>query len=95
MSDGPRVRILLPRSLRSYWPSDDAVTCSATTLADALHGLSDASAGLAARILDEQGNLRPHVLVFVNDRLVQHADTLDVKLTEGDTIRVLPAVSGG
>lgn len=93
----PRVRILLPRSLRVYWTNvdEDSVEMVGATLSDVVTGLGGRWPGLAARILDDRGRLREHVLIFVNGRLASHGDLADVPLADGDTIRVVPAVSGG
>jgi molybdopterin converting factor small subunit len=67
----------------------------AETLADALTTLGARFPGLAARILDDQGRVRRHVLVFVNEESVSHRAPGDVPLRDGDAVRILPAVSGG
>ena len=46
---------------------------------------------LRGYIVDEQGELRKHVVVFVNDRRVR----LDDAVASGDEIYVLQALSGG
>ena len=46
---------------------------------------------LRGYIVDEQGELRRHVVVFVNDRRVRLDDTV----ASGDEIYVLQALSGG
>lgn len=42
-------------------------------------------------VRDEQGELRPHVKVFVNGEVA----TLEDPVSAGDEIRILPAISGG
>ena len=88
----PRVRLLLPRSLRLYWDAAASADVEGATLAEALGALD---AGVRARILDDQGRVRPHVLLFVNGQRVRDEDAARVALAEGDVVRVLPAVSGG
>jgi molybdopterin converting factor small subunit len=46
---------------------------------------------LRGYIVDEQGELRKHVVVFVNERRVR----LDASVDSGDEIYVLQALSGG
>ena len=46
---------------------------------------------LRGYIVDEQGELRKHVVVFVNERRVRLAD----EVASGDEIYVLQALSGG
>jgi molybdopterin converting factor small subunit len=46
-------------------------------------------------VLTEQGELRRHVNVFVGDESIKFIDGLDTKVTDGTTITIVPAVSGG
>lgn len=89
------VRVLLPRSLQEYWPVAGEVLAQAGTLAEALGGLSARHPGLTERILDDQGRVRRHVHVFVNGASVAGKDPGSVVVRAGDTVHVLPAVSGG
>jgi sulfur-carrier protein len=62
---------------------------------EALHELWGRYAGLRDRVLTEQGEVRPHVNVFVNSQVVRRDQVLQVRV-EGDTeICIMPAVSGG
>lgn len=88
----PRVRLLLPQSLRLYWDVAASADLEGATLAEALGSLDG---GVRARILDDQGRVREHVLVFVNGQRVRREDLATVALADGDVVRVLPAVSGG
>lgn len=91
----PSVTLTLPRSLRAYWAGEAEVRLDAATLAEALAQVGRRWPGLAERILDDGGQVRHHVGVFVNASAVMRQDPRDVRLAEGDVIRVLPAVSGG
>ena len=61
------------------------------TVVEALRELERAQPALAGWILDERGQLRRHINVFVNGEL-READT---PVAEGDRVDVLPAISGG
>jgi molybdopterin synthase sulfur carrier subunit len=89
------VRIHLPSSLRAYWTGPAEAPVTAATLAEALAELGRRWPGLADRILDDRGRVRPHVGLFVNALPVMHREPRDVALADGDVVRVLPAVSGG
>jgi molybdopterin converting factor small subunit len=47
------------------------------------------------RVLDERGELRPHVNVFVGDESVRFLGGLAAPLAARSTITIVPAVSGG
>ena len=62
---------------------------------EALKQLWAAHAGLRDRVLTEQGNVRPHINLFVNSQVIERDRAMNVRL-EGDTeICIMPAVSGG
>lgn len=51
---------------------------------------------LRPELLDEEGELYPHVHVFVNGRDAPYLEEgLDTALKAGDKVKVFPAVAGG
>jgi sulfur-carrier protein len=71
------------------------VDSSATTVAEALESLWQQHLGLRDRVVNEQGNLRPHVNIFLNEDNVRRMQLLETALPEKCEITILPAVSGG
>lgn len=67
----------------------------ATTVGDALAELWRLHVGLRDRVLNEQGEIRRHVNVFLNDENIRRQQALETPLNESDEITILPAVSGG
>jgi molybdopterin converting factor small subunit len=47
------------------------------------------------RVVTEQGEVRPHVNVFVGDESIRFTGGLDTAVTSGAEIHIVPAVSGG
>jgi molybdopterin converting factor small subunit len=75
--------------------SQIAVASSAATVAEALEILWQRHLGLRDRVLNEQGKLRQHVNIFLNDENVRRMQLLDTALPDNCEITILPAVSGG
>ena len=65
------------------------------TVGQALEQLWQMHLGLRDRVLNELGEVRPHVNVFLNDENIRRKEVLDTKLTDGSEITILPSVSGG
>ena len=51
--------------------------------------------GIKNRILDDQDKTRPYVNIFVNGENIKDGDFENTTLKEGDTVHILPSVSGG
>jgi len=62
---------------------------------EALNKLWNQHAGLRDRVLTEQGEVRPHVNVFVNNQVVRRDQVLQVPILGDTEICIMPAVSGG
>ncbi len=89
----PTVRIPTPlRKLTDGRPTVDVDGASVRDLVDAL----DAShPGFGQRILDEDGDLRRFVNVFVRDQDIRFQSGLDTEVAADDTVSIIPAVAGG
>jgi molybdopterin converting factor small subunit len=68
---------------------------SPATVGAALDELWQQHVGLRDRVLTEQGQVRPHVNVFVNSETVRRDQVLQTALTGDTEICIMPAVSGG
>ena len=71
------------------------IDATATTVGEALDSLWRQHVGLRDRVVNERGNLRPHVNIFINDDNVRRKQLLDTTLPENCEITILPSVSGG
>ena len=68
---------------------------SPDTVAKALNLLWSEHAGLRDRVLTEQGHVRPHVNIFVNNQIVLRDRVLQTGISGDAEICIMPAVSGG
>jgi MoaD family protein len=89
------IEVRIPTILRTYTGGEKAVEASGTTLRDLVDDLESRHAGLRGRLVDDDGSLRRFVNVYLNDEDVRFLGGLDTKLSDGDTVTVLPAVAGG
>lgn len=88
-------RLLLPASLRRYSGEQAEVEIRGGTLGAALDDLAERLPQLERRLRDEQGRLRPHVLMFVDGVSVRSGAPMDTPVADGAEVFVAPAVSGG
>jgi molybdopterin synthase sulfur carrier subunit len=89
--EGAAVKVLIPGALRSYTRQAE-VQAQGHTLQALLADLEAQYPGLRFRVVDEQGQLRANMRLFVNGlsvRDLQHA------LQADDFVAVVLALSGG
>ena len=89
------VSVRIPTILRTYTGGSAEVTADPGTLREVLAGLDAAYPGLAGRIVDEAGNLRRFVNVYVGEEVVRFAQGLETPVPSGAHVSVIPAVAGG
>lgn len=89
------VDVRIPTILRSYTGGAKSVEGSGETLDSLLTDLDARHPGLRGRLVTEEGALHRFVNVYVNDEDVRFLGGLETKLSDGDTVTVLPAVAGG
>lgn len=89
------VSVRLPTVLRPQANGQSLVQQHGSTVGEVVNGLVEAYPGLRSNLLDESGNVRKFVNVYVNDEDIRFLDKLDTPVKEGDEVAILPAVAGG
>ena len=93
------VRVRVPAGLRPFTDGravvDVELADPAPNLACVLETLASTCPGVVDRVLDERGDVRRHVNVFVGDEEVRALGGLAAPIADGAEISILPAVSGG
>ena len=91
------VLFLIPGPLRPFSRGESRVVIeeSPPNLAEALEALWKECPGIRDRVVTEQGQIRPHINVFVGNEDVRHTGGLQTRLPDGVTISIIPAISGG
>jgi MoaD family protein len=91
------ISIVLPHALTPYSRGSDLLLVDepCATVGDALASVAARWPAVTDRVLTEQGELRRHVNVFVGEESIRFLDGLTTTLADGDTITIVPAVSGG
>ena len=65
------------------------------TLAEMFGVLGERYPGVRNRVLTEQGEIRPHINVFVGERNSRFENGLATVVPDGSEVTILAAVSGG
>jgi molybdopterin converting factor small subunit len=86
------VKVRIPSPLRSYTGQRSVVDADGETVGALLLDLDRRYPGIRFRMVDEQGRVRKHMKVFVNDESVRD---LDARVEARDEITIMQALSGG
>ncbi len=89
------IEVRIPTILRSHTGGAKVVEGAGDTINDLLADLDGRYPGLRARLVTPEGGLHRFVNVYVNDEDVRFLGALDAKVSDGDTVTILPAVAGG
>lgn len=89
------ITVRIPTQMRTLTGGASTVEVDGSTVADVLAALGGRHEGIAARLFDEQGKLRRFVNVYVDDEDIRFAQGLETRVTDGQTVSLLPAVAGG
>lgn len=95
MTTALQVTVQIPGVLRDRCRGKSLISVSAATVRQALACIEREFPELHRGICDETGAVRRHVNLFVNSDNTRDLQGVDTPLRAGDTLTVLPAVSGG
>jgi len=89
------VSVRIPTILRTYTGGSSEVAASGATLLEVLDDLEANHPGIKARVLDDAGEIRRFVNVYVGNDDVRFLDGLKTPTPEGAQLSIIPAVAGG
>ena len=87
--------VKIPTSLRGLAGGSSIVEVPAGQLGEVITSLTDSYPELGERLLDENGNLRRFVNVFVAEDDIRFLEGLETEVSDGQVVTILPAVAGG
>jgi len=71
------------------------VRADGATVREVVEELERQCPGIRARLLDERGEVRRYLNLFLNDEDVRFLGGLDAKVTAADRLTIIPAIAGG
>ena len=87
--------VRIPTPLRGLTGDLDVVDGAGASLGELVRDLEQRYPGMGERLMDESGELRRFVNVFVNGEDVRFLDGMATAIGEGDEVSIVPAVAGG
>ena len=89
------VMVRIPTPLRRMTNGKDKVEVESDNLGDLVEKLNSEFPGFKYRLVDEEGELRYFVNIYLNGEDVRFMDGLNTSTSSGDEISIVPAVAGG
>jgi molybdopterin synthase sulfur carrier subunit len=88
-------KVRIPTPLRKLTNNEEVVEVTAGTIGDAIAELQSRYPGIQERLVDEKGEVRRFVNVYVNEEDIRFLENQKTPLKDGDEISIIPAIAGG
>ena len=89
------VTVHVPTPLRKLTNNQAEVEAEAGSVGELIDNLESSYAGLKEKLMDEGGEVRRYVNIYVNDEDIRFLDGTTTPLSAGDKVTVVPAIAGG
>jgi sulfur-carrier protein len=87
--------VRIPTPLRKLTNNEELVEINAPTIGEAITELQSRYPGIGERLVDEKGEVRRFVNVYVNEEDIRFLKNRETPLKDGDEISIIPAIAGG
>jgi len=82
--------------LRKLTKEKDIVELNgAANIGDLIESLEQNYPGIKERLVDEKGEVRRFINVFINDEDIRFLENKQTSLKDGDEVSIVPAIAGG
>lgn len=88
------ITVEIPSPMRDLTDGATHVAVAGANVAEVLQDLVEKYPAMNAKLYDG-GKLRHYINVLVNDEDIRYLDELDTPVADGQTVTLMPAVSGG
>ena len=89
------IKVKFTANLKRFFSDLEAFDLRASSVSEALDIIDAKYPGIKDYIVDEQGKLRQHVNIFIDNQSVKDKINLRDKLSPGDEVHIIQALSGG
>ena len=90
------VKVQIPTPLRGYVENKEEIILEGvSTIEEALNQLHQNYPDLKQHIIDENGELRKFINIYINDTDIRDKDGANSSLESGDDVSIIPSIAGG
>ena len=88
-------KVRIPTPLRKLTNNEEVVEVNAVNIGDAIVELQSRYPGIKERLVDDNGEVRRFVNVYVNEEDIRFLENQKTPLKDGDEVSIIPAIAGG
>ena len=88
-------KVRIPTPLRKLTNNEELIEINAATIGEAIAELQNRFPGIQERLVDEKGEVRRFVNVYVNEEDIRFLKNRETPLKDGDEVSIIPAIAGG
>ena len=88
-------KVRIPTPLRKLTNNEEIVEIKAGTIGDAIVELQTRFPGIKERLVDDKGEVRRFVNVYVNEEDIRFLQNQQTPIKDGDEVSIIPAIAGG
>jgi len=89
------VLVRIPTPLRALTKGNAEIQAKGATIDSVVDDLERQFPGLKERLLDETGELRRFINIYVNQEDIRFLQAKKTTLKDGDEVSIVPAIAGG
>jgi molybdopterin synthase sulfur carrier subunit len=89
------VTVRIPTPLRNVTNGERTVETNGASLKECLTNLDQRYPGIRGRLVDEGGDLKQYIIIYVNGEDVRFLQGVNTPVNNGDELSIVPAVAGG
>ena len=89
------VLVRIPTPLRAVTKGAAEVQAAGDSVADLIEDLERQFPGMRERLVDEAGDLRRFINLYVNEEDIRFLQGAKTTLKQGDEVSIVPAIAGG
>lgn len=89
------VIVRIPSPLRKLTNDLSEVTCESRNVREIIEELEKKYPGIKERLLDENGEIRRFINIYVGEEDIRFLNGLDSEIAEEQEVSIVPAIAGG
>ena len=88
-------KIVIPTPLRKFTNQNRSFETDKNNLSDAIDQFVDAYPEVKENLLDEDGNVRSYIKIYIGDEEVSPSENGSLELSDDTEVSIVPAIAGG